>query len=157
MQSSGLIHLIYASASAFVPSPDQLDGILAVSRRNNGIAGITGMLLYVEGSFFQILEGTTEAVDATYARISLDRRHTSSTLIIREAIARPSFSESSMGFTRLSNDNVASIAGHNDFFTGQNCLATLDPGRARKLLQAFSTGRWRVQLQKSQSRQTTVV
>ena len=157
MQSSNLIHLIYASAAAFYPSPDQLEGILSASRRNNQVAGVTGMLLYADGSFFQILEGAPDAVDATFERISLDRRHQNTTLIIREVIERTNFGDWTMGFTRLTHGDVASIAGYNDFFSSKNCLDVLDAGRARKLLQAFSSGRWRMQLDTTTSREATVV
>jgi hypothetical protein len=49
--------------------------------------GITGMFLYSDGSFFQVLEGEAATVDALYEKLDRDKRHQQLTLIIREPIA----------------------------------------------------------------------
>jgi hypothetical protein len=58
-----LIHCIYANAAARDLGRDELDSILAQSRKGNARLGITGMLLCVDGSFFQVLEGERGAVN----------------------------------------------------------------------------------------------
>ena len=91
--------LLYAS-NASRDTPDAvLDDILAASRRNNAGAGVTGMLLYVEGGFMQVLEGDDEAVGAIYARICQDKRHWN-TLVLLDRSAPRAFGEWSMGFER---------------------------------------------------------
>jgi hypothetical protein len=141
-----LIHLIYASAAAHAQSDGELEAILAKSRHNNARDGVTGMLLHCDGSFFQVLEGAADAVDAAFARIDRDPRHRGTTCIIREPIARQSFREWTMGYAGVSPDALSAIPGLNDFFTDRQCLPALDAGRARKLLQAFGGGRWRTRL-----------
>jgi hypothetical protein len=143
---SRLIHLIYASAATDTPSDAALEAILAKSRHNNARDGITGMLLYSEGCFFQVLEGEAQAVDSAFARIDGDPRHRGTTCIIREPIASLSFREWTMGYTGASAVTLAAIPGLNDFFGARQCLQQLDAGRARKLLQAFGAGRWRTRL-----------
>lgn len=143
---SRLIHLIYASAATHAPSTAGLEAILAKSRDNNARDGVTGMLLYADGSFFQVLEGSEEAVDAAFARIDRDERHRGTTCIIRERIARRSFREWTMGFAGVSCDELRVLPGMNDYFESRQCLHELDAGRARKLLQAFGAGRWRSRL-----------
>jgi blue light- and temperature-responsive anti-repressor len=143
---SNLIHLVYNSAATHAFTDEELEELLCKSRNKNAARGITGMLLYVDGCFFQILEGPKEAVEALAERIRLDPRHNRMTTIIHEPIAQRAFGEWSMGFTRLSVDDVGEIDGLNDFFSTAQVLTEIDSGRAKKLLLAFKQGRWRVKL-----------
>ncbi len=56
-----LIHLIYTSAATTEPSTAALVDILSASRRNNSRVSVTGMLLYTQDTFFQVLEGPAPA------------------------------------------------------------------------------------------------
>ena len=70
-----MLRLVYVS-SATVPFDDaDLEALLEVSRANNARNGITGVLLYHQGSFLQVLEGEPAAVRALHARIRRDPRH----------------------------------------------------------------------------------
>ena len=55
---------------------DQIDEILAQSRRNNPPAGLTGALIYDNRTFLQWLEGGVDPIRDVFARISRDERHT---------------------------------------------------------------------------------
>jgi hypothetical protein len=66
----------YVSRQQREISDDDLQEIAAVSVRNNAKHDVTGLLVKIGDYFFQILEGPAEAVDATYARICNDERHT---------------------------------------------------------------------------------
>ena len=141
-----LVHCIYSSAAAAPCDAAALQRILESSRRNNSTLGVTGMLLHVDGSFFQILEGEAAVVDPLYQVIQQDARHCRVTCIIREAISRRSFADWSMGFAAMNATDLASIVGGNDFFDSATCMAGLDEGRAKKLLRAFASGRWRTRV-----------
>ncbi len=141
-----LIHLIYASAATVPFDRAELDQLLATARRHNAAVGVSGMLLYLDGSFFQVLEGDEAAVERLYDHIAKDRRHAQITKIIREPIAERTFAEWTMGFGDVDARDLRTIDGLNDFFRGGSCLHQLDNGRARKLLDAFAKGRWRVRL-----------
>lgn len=145
---SNLISYIYNSAAATDFSQDDLLELLEWSRNSNAARDITGILLFVDQCFFQVLEGPLEAVEALADNIRSDNRHTNMTTIIREPVARRSFSAWTMGFAHISAEELGDIDGLNDFFTGQQVLTDVDEGRARKLLEAFSKGRWRVKLSK---------
>jgi hypothetical protein len=138
-----LIHCIYASAAARPFSTSDLAELLRSSRERNARLGLTGMLLYAEGSFLQVLEGAGASVDALVGKIEADPRHEQVTVIIREPIARRAFSDWSMGFYAATRSELDGIAGVNDFFGGARTLAQVDAGRAQKLLAGFRDGRWR--------------
>lgn len=135
-----LIHLVYASAARAEHSEEELAQLLEVASHRNAQLGITGMLLHLDGSFFQVLEGEAEAVDGLFARIACDPRHGNVTVIVREAITRRAFADWTMAYAAIETLEAASIAGPG------GGLAGLDAGRARKLLHAFTQGRWRSRL-----------
>ena len=73
--TSGLHRLIYLSSAVGVLRADELDRILLRSKAWNGGAGITGLLLFHEGSFLQMIEGPTAGVTSLLQKIRRDRRH----------------------------------------------------------------------------------
>ncbi len=141
-----LVHLVYTSVASQDFSKEELTGLLEQARTANERLGVSGMLLFSGGNFFQVLEGRPSVVDALYQKISLDQRHTMLATIVREAIAKRFFGDWSMGFSDVTENDLAGIIGLNDFFHGGSCLAELDLGRAKKLLDAFAHGRWRAEL-----------
>jgi hypothetical protein len=141
-----LVHCIYASAAAPGLTAADLRDLVETSRHNNERLGISGILLYVEGSFFQVLEGNGSVVAPLYAAIQRDLRHTNITQIICESIPCRSFAGWSMGYLSISRDELSNIVGIRSFST-QHDLAGLAEGRAKKLLTAFGQGRWRQRVQ----------
>ena len=91
--------LLYASNTHRDVSDQVLEDILAVSRRNNAACEVTGVLLYSEGGFMQVLEGESAAVAATYARVCADRRHWNAMVLLDREAPR-AFGAWSMGFER---------------------------------------------------------
>jgi hypothetical protein len=144
--TSKLIQCIYASAASRDVEAEELAQLLEVARANNARLGLTGMLLYAEGSFFQVLEGHADVVDALYVKIERDPRHDQVTLVIKEPIPKRYFDDWTMGFYRISREELAGMSGVNDFFGKDRTALSVDAGRAKKLLAAFRDGRWRKQL-----------
>lgn len=144
MPTANLCHCIYASAASPGLPDGEITRMLARARVKNRALGLTGMLLYCDGSFFQVLEGPQPAVESLYETIAADPRHVQITLIISEPIARRQFDGWTMGFSTLNQDELGEALDSNDFFTGGTSLASIGPGRARKLLLAFQKGRWRL-------------
>lgn len=139
-----LIQCIYMSAAVRFLDPDALKTLLASARRNNERAGLSGMLLYVGGSFFQVLEGPAQAVDSAYRRIQEDPRHDGMVMLVREPIKERSFADWTMGFYEASTEDAGSLPGLNDFLSARPAAPDdLSPGRAIELLTAFKSGRWR--------------
>jgi hypothetical protein len=137
-----LIHCIYASAATRPFTTPELTALLQVARDRNKRLDVTGMLLYVQGSFFQVLEGQAATVDALLKLIEADPRHNQLTVIIREPITHRSFKEWTMGFLAAAPQELDGIVGVNDFLGGRT-LSGIDAGRAQKLLTGFRGGHWR--------------
>ncbi|MEM1409034.1 MAG: BLUF domain-containing protein, partial [Bacteroidota bacterium] len=77
-----MYYLIYVSYATRKPSTDDLKEIAQVSQRNNQSTGITGMLVYLEGKYLQVLEGKKEAILSLYETIAGDARHRGQRILI---------------------------------------------------------------------------
>src|ERR1700724_4507022 len=109
-----MLQIIYASAASRHFTPPELQAILSAARRNNTGLSITGMLLYDDGSFLQVLEGPEAAVAKMYATISNDKRHSNVHLILRDTIEAREFEEWSMGFVDLTRSS-RDVEGYVDY------------------------------------------
>jgi hypothetical protein len=125
--------LLYASNTSRDVSDAWLDDILAASRRNNAPAGITGMLLYVEGGFMQVLEGEEEAIAAVYARICNDKRHWNAQVLLDRQAPR-AFGDWSMGFERSKPGDDGIFAITHDAISGK-----LRPEAPREIMALLTT------------------
>jgi hypothetical protein len=135
-----LVHLIYVSSARAELGVEALKNILSSSDSHNTQLQVTGMLLYFNGSFMQVIEGEEAAVDETYARILLDPRHTGVILIERKPIETRSFSRWSMGFKSLRAAAVADLPAFAPFFSSGFDLASIggQQGLAKEMLELFA-------------------
>ena len=143
---SALVHCIYTSVQARPLSDADLAYLVKESRRKNTAQGLTGILLHVAGTFFQVLEGAPETIDALYTSILRDPRHTRVTRIIYEPISRRFFADSSMTLALLTPAQLRDLLHDDDPQVREGLLTGLDEGRAKRLLRAFTDGRWRAQI-----------
>lgn len=134
-----LSHVIYRSRAIKIYSEDELLEMLKTFRKKNESLGITGMLLYDENSFIQVIEGEDTIISQLYDCIQRDSRHRLVTTIVKEKINDKDFRNWSMGFCRVDQQQLNNIKGLNDFFTNKECLADVDLGIAKKILQVFAT------------------
>lgn len=70
-----MIRLTYISQAINGLDPATVQHIGEISARNNQAAEITGVLLFIDGVFFQILEGDEAVVKQLYEKILADERH----------------------------------------------------------------------------------
>lgn len=98
-----LQRLIYLSSATGSLSHQDLGRILTRARRNNQRDEITGLLMYHDGTFFQILEGAGDMVRATYARIAANPGHRSLQKLPALAVESRLFPNWSMAFARPEN------------------------------------------------------
>jgi hypothetical protein len=131
-----MYRLVYVSSAVNLFTDDQLQELLEVSRRNNNATGITGMLLYVEGNFIQVLEGEKPKVVETQQRIAKDPRHQGLITLLEGEEPEREFADWSMGFKKLQGREGASLPGYSDFLSRGNDLAT-QRSTALRLLENF--------------------
>lgn len=93
-----LFRLLYVSSATELFTDDELTALLEQSRERNARDGITGMLLYKEGNFLQLIEGPEPAVRALHARILKDRRHHKLITVLEESVTDRQCARWSMGF-----------------------------------------------------------
>ncbi|CAN5591030.1 MAG: BLUF domain-containing protein [Actinomycetota bacterium] len=136
---SSLFSLTYVSSAVRPFSREELDELLAVSRENNARLGITGMLLYKDGNFMQVLEGDEGEVRALYGKISSDPRHGGEMTLHKSHSDGRSFPDWTMGFQNLDSPEARSSPGYSEFLnsplTGQEF--SNNPSRSQKLLLTF--------------------
>jgi hypothetical protein len=134
-----LLSLVYSSTAVRDVDDAMLKEILNTAREKNSQSNITGMLLYRDGTFLQALEGEPDAVDALYARIARDSRHTNITVIHRGQIYARSFTQWAMGFNTISDEDLKRLPGYSNILGSAEDFAGLvaRPGQASVLLEAF--------------------
>ena len=134
-----MFFLVYASSAVRPFSRSDLEDLLATSRENNARAGVTGMLLYKDGNFMQVLEGEEAAVREVYGKIGTDTRHRGEIILQQGYTDERQFPDWSMGFRDLQSPETRSIPGYSEFLntplTDEKFFE--DPTRAQKLLLVF--------------------
>ncbi|HZG01309.1 MAG TPA: BLUF domain-containing protein [Chitinophagales bacterium] len=105
-------YIVYFSTATQLYSEATFKDILRVSRQNNTRDGITGMLLYYEGSIIQLLEGEKETVESTFRRLAKDARHHSIQTVLRGEIKERNFPQWSMGYRSLTPQEAARMLGY---------------------------------------------
>jgi hypothetical protein len=112
-----MYHLVYSSHSSAPFSEEELLSLLQDSRKVNKAKDITGMLIYLQERFIQVLEGDPSAVKKLYSKIQRDPRHNKiSTLIEGESDERI-FKGWNMGFKSLSRIDYDGLSGFQDIDT----------------------------------------
>jgi hypothetical protein len=134
-----MLSLTYISTASTPFEPEQITALLLQSRENNERRGLTGMLLFKDGRFMQVLEGAAEDVRERYTVISADPRHTDVKTLLDESIEHRRFPQWSMGFPHPADAELREAPGYDSFFetpAGRR-NSWEDPSRAQLLLDWF--------------------
>jgi len=98
MKEEAVYHLSYVSTGCDGLRFEQIRDILQKSSENNQKVGVTGILLYCNKHFLQILEGDKEAVEEIFQRISIDHRHDNIIKLQSTYTSKRQFEKWNMGF-----------------------------------------------------------
>lgn len=95
--------LIYVSASRGEMTQNQLDGLPQVARSNNSSTGIAGLLLFHDGSFFQVLEGPQDDVLRIFGKNERDYTHSRVIVLQTKTAPERAFPTWSTGYMAPTN------------------------------------------------------
>lgn len=129
--------ILYTSKALHPFKDDELQKLLELARFNNSKKSVTGMLLYCNGNFIQLLEGEKEQLTDLFETISCDRRHIEVKKIIEGEITKPQFPDWSMGYKSITAQQLISLEQHENMDIG-NFIRKAQPFKLLKLLSAKS-------------------
>ncbi|TDL45304.1 BLUF domain-containing protein [Microbacterium oleivorans] len=108
--------VVYSSTATEPFNDDALGELLQQCRSANAQRDITGMLLYRNGRFIQILEGPEQAVRETMGKIERDPRHDHLRVLIDEFTEDRNFAEWTMGYEPIVTSEGDAPEGFRDTF-----------------------------------------
>jgi hypothetical protein len=82
--SQSIHHIVYCSQAVQHMDKEALEKIIATAKHHNPRFGITGLLVFGSGIFFQWLEGPRDNVTRLFKMISADPRHSDVVLLTKE-------------------------------------------------------------------------
>jgi len=130
--------LVYTSIANQKMSDDNLKELLKKSRLKNERKNVTGMLLYLDPFFIQILEGEEAIVNESFNIIKQDSRHHKVKIIYKKPIEQRSFPNWTMGFNKISDENLEAAEGFSDFLQRPTSHFFSDsPSETEKMLEKF--------------------
>ena len=132
--------MIYSSAAVAPFTETELGQLLARARVKNESLGVTGLLLYDDGSFLQVLERSEQVLDQLYVTIERDKRHHRVVALLRREVEDRYFEQWRMGFTALSSVS-RHLPGYSEYLKLRGDPAEAGNAAAR-LLGAFRDGRF---------------
>jgi hypothetical protein len=105
-------HIIYLSWATTPFSDEQLRTLLQEARSHNMSIGVTGILVYGNGCFLQVLEGEEATICALYDHIKQDARHRDVTAYANKAITQRAFADWAMAFQAATPAQFVQLAGY---------------------------------------------
>ena len=128
--------LIYSSEATGEMTRADLEQMLEESRIRNARRDITGVLVFVDGAFLQVLEGERSDVEDLMERIRRDPRHRDLKVFQEEEIDLRTVPTWRMAYLSPQAEDVAAWAGLEGATSVESVLATLrsDPDRVPRVL-----------------------
>ena len=134
-----MFELIYVSTATKIMTKDNLQSILMESMRHNYDHNITGILLYDQGSFCQVLEGDKKNVLSLFKKIKNDKRHFNVITISEKAIQYREFSAWSMRFINLDFYDREMIEGYQTISGKRMNWTDINVSLAKNILMQFKS------------------
>lgn len=130
--------LVYTSISSQKMSDEDIKYFLESIRYKNQLKQVTGMLLYLDPFFIQVLEGEETVVNQLFSIIEKDPRHHKVSLIYKKPIAERHFENWTMGFSKISYKDIEVIDGFSDFLQTPSIeFLSRSPNEVDELLYKF--------------------
>ena len=104
-----LYTLVYKSTALVELDRYELNALLHQARARNKRLKITGLLLYANKRFLQVLEGEEKNVLSLYSEIQQDPRHTKLEVLMQNPIDKRMFPDWSMGYRKIDPNEYKNI------------------------------------------------
>ncbi len=128
--------VMYSSQATQPLTIGGLERILTDARTGNEARDVTGALVYVDGVFFQILEGDEEVVRNLMTSIAADTRHHSVTVFHEAEVEARAFESWRMAYLSPTAEEMRTWVGLPGTATIESLLADVnrDPHRVPRIL-----------------------
>lgn len=110
-----LFHLVYVSTASDPMGEKELAELLEQARARNARNGITGMLLFKDERFIQLLEGQEEDVQKIFDSVKRDERHHGVRVLWSRYAQYRDFPDWTMGFQNIDEMDAATLNGFTPF------------------------------------------
>jgi hypothetical protein len=107
-----MYYIIYSSYTALRFTDEELRTLLIKAREKNQRIGVTGMMLYFDGKFIQLIEGEEKTVRQLYDTIFNDSRHDRNIILREGTTENRFFAEWSMSFKSISTEELIAVDGY---------------------------------------------
>jgi hypothetical protein len=101
-----LSQLVYVSNRKANCNQEEIEKILESCKKNNPPLNITGVLLYSDQKFIQLVEGEYKVINDLYDKIKTDPRHDQTRLISMGPIQAKAFPSWHMGARKIAGNEV---------------------------------------------------
>jgi FAD-dependent sensor of blue light len=128
--------IMYSSQSTEPMTIAGLENILADARAGNKARNVTGALVYVDGVFFQLLEGERDVLRKLMSSIASDTRHQSVTVFYEAEVSARAFESWNMAYLAPTAQQMSTWAGLPATATVEELLTDVnrDPDRVPRIL-----------------------
>lgn len=109
-----MYYLVYSSHAKVPFQEKTLEQLLFQCQRNNSNKGVTGLLLYTDQKFVQVIEGEKNVIQNTYQKIQEDTRHENVEVLIEGPIKERNYPQWNMGYKSLLPEEVMKRLGYRD-------------------------------------------
>lgn len=133
-----MYQILYTSKATHPFTDNELKNLLELARVNNASKSITGMLLYCNSHFIQLLEGNEVDVLALFNIITSDDRHTDVKTVLTSEMSTPQFPDWSMGYQFLTESQLKNLEKHENI----DIANYIRQAKPFKLLKLLSTKSW---------------
>ncbi len=137
MRLSPLYRLVYISRANYDFERPELQKLLYNSRVSNDQYHITGLLVYLNQNFLQVLEGPQKDVIQLYKNISKDPRHHDVEVLVKGTAESRLFPDWAMAHGQMSSSQLKSFTGHSSLESLYNLSSSSTRHEVTDLVRCF--------------------
>lgn len=143
VQEKQLKYCVFASATHGNFGEEQLAELSAEYKKSLSEDGVTGVMLYEDGNFFQVIEGDADKIDAAYKRFSAEKHTHKVVKIIEEEQDQRSFAHWTSAYSTAAKDIFVNQNTGRAYFSNTSEYQDIKSPKIKRLMGEFTKGRWR--------------